>query len=242
VIIQWNTRSNPQVFLGFDHLHSHVTAATGVSPPVFSGTIPDISVTESTGTHSYDLSTYFTGATSYSISPSVEAGWSFNTSTAELVIDTDDTNSFGPYTVTGTNAGGSDNSNAFDIAVTAAVVDTGYRGGGSSGRYYTWAPEELPKGDFVRKYEKTAKDDELERLLKEAIQRDLESKKAAHIASVAAERVTSVQDIARAADHVGKEVLKLQQTHKISQDIAQKRLRRLKDEEDIIISILLSEI
>jgi len=95
----------------------------GISPPVFSGTIADISETESTGTHSYDLSTYFTGATSYSISPAVEAGWTFNTSTAELIIDTDDVNSFGPYTITGTNAGGSDNSNAFGVEVTAAVEE-----------------------------------------------------------------------------------------------------------------------
>lgn len=85
--------------------------------PVFAGTIADISVTYDTGTHTYDLSTYFTGATSYSISPTVETGWSFNTSTAELIIDTDDISSFGPYTVTGTNIGGSDSSNAFSVVV-----------------------------------------------------------------------------------------------------------------------------
>lgn len=94
-----------------------------VGAPVFSGAIPDISVTENTGTHSYDLSTYFTGATSYSISPSVESGWSFNTSTAELIIDTDVVSSFGPYTVTGTNAGGSDSSNAFNVEVIAAEAE-----------------------------------------------------------------------------------------------------------------------
>lgn len=93
------------------------------SPPVFTGTIPDISVTESTGTHNYDLGAYFSGATSYSISPSVEAGWSFNTTTGELIIDTDDVSTFGPYTVTGTNAGGTDDSNSFDVEVTAAVAE-----------------------------------------------------------------------------------------------------------------------
>jgi len=106
------------------HLLTLYSGISLLAAPVFSGTIPDISETESTGTHSYDLSTYFTGATSYSISPSVEAGWTFNTSTAELVIDTDDVNSFGPYTITGTNAGGTDDSNAFGVEITvAAVVD-----------------------------------------------------------------------------------------------------------------------
>jgi len=52
------------------------------APPVFSGTIANISEDFDTGTYQYDISTYFTGATSYSIAPSVEAGWSFNTSVA----------------------------------------------------------------------------------------------------------------------------------------------------------------
>jgi hypothetical protein len=85
--------------------------------PVFSGTIADISITYDTGSYSYDLSIYFTGATSYSIIPTVEAGWSFNTSTAEFVVDTDDISTFGPYIVTGTNVGGTDDSNAFNVSV-----------------------------------------------------------------------------------------------------------------------------
>ncbi len=91
------------------------------SPPVFAGTISDISKTFGTGTFNFDYSSYFTGATSYSISPSVESGWSFDTSTGILTIDTDDESTFGPYTITGTNAAGSDSSNSFDVEVTAAV-------------------------------------------------------------------------------------------------------------------------
>lgn len=97
-------------------LYSGVPLAS-VTPPAFSGTIADISVTYQTGTHAYDFSTYFTGATSYSISPAVEDGWSFNTSTAELVIDTDDPDAFGPFTITGTNLGGSADSNSFNVTV-----------------------------------------------------------------------------------------------------------------------------
>ena len=98
---------------------------TKVAAPIFVGTIPDISVTYNTGTYQYDYSTYFTGATSYSISPAVEAGWSFNSSTGVLEIDTDDINTFGPYTITGTNAGGDTASNTFSVTISAVVEEGG---------------------------------------------------------------------------------------------------------------------
>jgi hypothetical protein len=93
------------------------------SAPTFQGTIPDIFERKDTGTHDYDLSPYFIGADSYSISPAVETGWTFNTSTAVLTIDTDALGLFGPYTVTATNAFGTADSNAFDVEV--AVKNTG---------------------------------------------------------------------------------------------------------------------
>lgn len=101
-----------------------------VAPPVFSGTIPDISVVESTGSHVYQLGSYFTGATSFSIAPAVEAGWSFDTGTGEFSIDTDDVAVFGPYVVTGTNAGGSDDSNGFTVTVMAAPAQAASPSGG----------------------------------------------------------------------------------------------------------------
>ncbi len=84
------------------------------TPPVFAGTIPDISAS---GTTITDLSSYFTGATSYSISPAVESGWTFDTGTGILTVEPGDAGTFGPYTVTGTNAVGSDDSNAFSVIV-----------------------------------------------------------------------------------------------------------------------------
>ena len=213
-------------------------AGKALAPPVFTGTIPDISVTENTGTHSYDLSTYFTGATSYSISPAVEAGWSFNTSTAELVVDTDDVNTFGPYTITGTNASGSDSSNAFGVTVVSAVKT----GRGSSGRYYTWAPEELPKGDFVLEYKKTKEDIELERLLKEAIEREDLAKQARKIAKKLKDNVNAVYDIRTAARHISEEVQNLQQKTQLTQKKAQQKLERLKEEEDLILSLILMDL
>lgn len=93
------------------------------SAPTFQGTIPDIFERQDTGTHDYDLSPYFIGADSYSISPAVETGWTFNTSTGLLTIDTDALGLFGPYTVTATNAFGTADSNAFDVEV--AVKNTG---------------------------------------------------------------------------------------------------------------------
>lgn len=98
------------------------------SPPLFNGPIPNISRIENTGTHSYDLSVYFVGATSYSIAPAIETGWTFNTSTAEFVIDTDAIGVFGPFVVTATNVGGNVDSNGFTVTVSALVVEEG--GGG----------------------------------------------------------------------------------------------------------------
>lgn len=98
-------------------------------PPVFSGPIPDISRTQDTGTHQYDLSAYFTGADTYAIDPAVETGWSFDTNTGVLEIDTDALGSFGPFTVTATNANGDTPSNAFSVAVVAAQVESDVSGG-----------------------------------------------------------------------------------------------------------------
>lgn len=93
------------------------------SPPVFQGTIPDIFERKDTGSHQYDLSPYFIGADTYAIAPAVETGWSFDTNTGVLTIDTDALGLFGPYTVTASNAFGDTPSNAFDVEV--AKKDSG---------------------------------------------------------------------------------------------------------------------
>ena len=96
------------------------------TPPVFAGTIPDISITEGAAATEYDLSTYFTGAASYSIAPAVEAGWSFNTSTGVLTVDPLVVGVYGDYTVTATNAGGNTDSNAFGVTVTEGQFSGGF--------------------------------------------------------------------------------------------------------------------
>ena len=48
-------------------------ALAGVSPPVFSGTIPDQTATVGISID-FDLSVFFAGADTYSIAPAVEAG------------------------------------------------------------------------------------------------------------------------------------------------------------------------
>jgi hypothetical protein len=86
-------------------------------PPVFLGDIPNISRTFGTGSHAYDLGAYFSLADSYAIAPSIEAGWSFDTNTGELVVDTDGLGTFGPFTVTASNANGDTDSNEFSVVV-----------------------------------------------------------------------------------------------------------------------------
>lgn len=91
----------------------------GVDPPALGTAIPNISAGFDTGTHQYDLSAYFVGSgLTYAIDPAVEIGWTFDTGTALLEIDTDDASSFGPYTVTASNGNGSVDSNAFFVYVT----------------------------------------------------------------------------------------------------------------------------
>jgi hypothetical protein len=92
----------------------------GVS--LFAGTIADILLAKNSGSHTYDLSVYFEGATSYAISPAVEAGWSFNVLTGVLTIDTDEADTFGPYVITASNSNGSDDSNAFSVSVAVVKI------------------------------------------------------------------------------------------------------------------------
>jgi hypothetical protein len=88
-------------------------------PPVFIETIPNLVAGFDTGSHEFDLSDKAAGETSYSIAPALETGWSFNTDTGVLTVDTDDAGTFGPYTVTYTNSAGDTDSNAFHVQVLA---------------------------------------------------------------------------------------------------------------------------
>ena len=123
-------------------------------------------------------------------------------------------------------------------------------GGGSAGGRYVnqrtgraihWTPDVIWEADHVYKYKKTKEDYELERLLKEAIKREDLEKQAKKIAKVAQDKVTSVQDVSRAARAVERELLTLQQTSKLTQKEAEKRQRKVKEEEDLIIALLLDD-
>lgn len=104
----------------------HGYTAGALPAPVFSGTIPNISLDEGGRATEYDLGAYFTGATSYSISPAIEPGWVFNTSTGILTVNPKTPGTYGDYVVTGTNASGSDASNSFGITVTATSASGGW--------------------------------------------------------------------------------------------------------------------
>lgn len=89
----------------------------GATTPILLDQIPNVSAGSATGTHAYDLAQYFVGATSYAIAPALETGWSFDTGTGLFTIDTDANGTFGPYTVTATNASGDTASNPFTVKV-----------------------------------------------------------------------------------------------------------------------------
>ena len=86
--------------------------------PVFSGSLGDQFFTKGEDSKAIDYSGYFSNTpTSYSISPAVEADWTFNTTTGVLTIDPTGDGMFGPYTITAANGGGSDSANAFFVTV-----------------------------------------------------------------------------------------------------------------------------
>lgn len=89
------------------------------SAPIPLGSIPDFSAPFNSGTHNFEIGDYVAGADSYAISPAVEAGWSFNTTTGRLTIDTDAEATFGPYTVTATNGHGDTILDSFTVRVSA---------------------------------------------------------------------------------------------------------------------------
>jgi len=90
--------------------------------PEFDGPIGNIAAGFDSGTHAYDLAQFFSGATSYAIDPAVETGWTFDTGSGLLTIDTDDEGTFGPYTVTATNASGDTDSNTFTVKVAVSSI------------------------------------------------------------------------------------------------------------------------
>lgn len=90
-------------------------------PPVLVEQIPNFSAGFDSGEHEFDLSVYFTGELSFAIDPAVETGWSFDTDTGLLTIDTDDEGTFGPYVVTASNNTGDTDSNTFTVKVSQST-------------------------------------------------------------------------------------------------------------------------
>lgn len=97
----------------------------GAAPPYLLANIPNLRERLNTGTHQLDVSQYFLGADTYAISPSIEAGWSFDTNTGLLTVDTDAVGNFGPFTITATNAEGDTDSNAFSVEIYAVLSEGG---------------------------------------------------------------------------------------------------------------------
>lgn len=90
--------------------------------PVLVDQVPNFSARFDSGAHVFQIEGYFTGETSFALDPPVETGWSFDTDTGELTIDTDDDGIFGPYIVTATNTAGSTDSNPFTVKVSDASI------------------------------------------------------------------------------------------------------------------------
>ncbi len=134
------------------------------------------------------------------------------------------------------------------VVSTPTPTPTPTGGGSSGGRYINqrtgraihWAPDTVGSPSRAFQYKKTKQDYELEELLKAAIKREDLEREAKKIAQKASERVTSVQDVSRAARAVEREVLSMRRSDALSN--IQKKLQKIKEEEDLIIALLLSDI
>lgn len=116
---------------------NNLLQSAGANPPTLLGQIPNLSAAYDSGTHQFDLSEYFANADTYAIDPALETGWSLDTNTGILTIDTDVEGTFGPYTVTATNGNGDTESNAFTVKVSVSTIRPyrGIRGGGGLRNY-----------------------------------------------------------------------------------------------------------
>lgn len=117
------------------------------------------------------------------------------------------------------------------------------KGSGGGGRYYYWTPEQIPEGKSgVLKYQKSAIDYELERLLKLSIERENKAKQAAKIADKALESWDAVASIQRASKEVEKEIQRMMSVNKLTEVQARKKLKTLREEEDLILALLIMEV
>lgn len=93
---------------------AHVYSGLINTLPTLNDQIGNLAVRQNTGIYTFNLSVYFSGATSYAIAPALPSGWSFDTATGILTVDSSQTaGTYGPFTVTATSAGGSIDGNTF---------------------------------------------------------------------------------------------------------------------------------
>lgn len=130
----------------------------------------------------------------------------------------------------------------YQAQVSYQVPQTGSTGGGAGGRYSgAWTPSQEPV-KATQRFARSEIDEELARLLKLAIEREDKAKLAQKIADRAKQSWDSVSSIQRATRELETEIQRLMQTHKISEQAARKKLKSLKDEEDLILALLLMEV
>jgi hypothetical protein len=94
----------------------------GYSPttgaPLLIGNVGPIKLVKDRPARDFEIALIFSGAgITYAIAPALEVEASFNTSTGVLTWNPLNEGSFGPYTVTASNANGSTDSDAFTVTV-----------------------------------------------------------------------------------------------------------------------------
>lgn len=101
------------------------TAAVSTPPisPIFTGNISGVTSVVGDPIFTIDASMFFTGATSYSITPTPPGNWQFNAVTGQLGVVASAVFSGIAFTISGNNAQGSTPSNSFSVTIVLPELD-----------------------------------------------------------------------------------------------------------------------
>lgn len=118
-------------------------------------------------------------------------------------------------------------------------VGPGSSGGRGVGRVWAWQPEvsKRTKPDW-----NPDRDERLKKLLARTLKRKKRQKELERIAKIAAENAHGAMDIRKASENLEREILTMSRLKKISEKERIRKIHQLREEEEIIVAILLMEL
>jgi len=126
------------------------------------------------------------------------------------------------------------------LSVIGAATSTGSSGGARyAGRVWAWTPE--PKKTTKIRFD-TEREERLKKLIEQTLKRKKRQKELERIAKIAAENAHAAQDIHRITDQLERELITMSRLKEISEKKRIEKVHQLREEEDIIVALLLMDI